>query len=212
MRSVTQPDSERRAHGPFNVPAAERNKVFILQALRGCVPPSGAVLEIASGTGQHVVHFAKALRTLIWLPSEPDAGLRESIETRLRREALDNVRAPLNLDVRRRPWPVTEVDAIVCINMIHVAPWAATRALLEGAAEVLGDGGLLFLYGPYRRGGAHTAPSNAAFDARLRAENPAWGVRDLDAVEALGAQAGVFLDKVIEMPANNLSVVFRRGA
>lgn len=188
--------------------AAERNKDPILQVLRRVLPSSGLVLEVASGTGQHVEHFARALPGLLWQPSDPDPECRASVRGRVK--TLGNIRAPLDLDVVKRPWPVARADAIICINMIHIAPWAAAEALVAGAAQVLGPGGLLFLYGPYRRFGRHTAPSNEAFDASLRARDPAWGVRDLEAVVKLAETAGLALEEVVEMPANNLSVVLRQ--
>lgn len=191
----------------LTAPAAERNKEPILLVLKRVLPPSGLVLEIGSGTGQHVAHFARALPALEWQPSDPDPRSRASV--RAWTEGLANVRAPLDLHVCR-PWPVRQADAVVCINMIHVAPWAAAEALVAGAGEVVPAGGVLFLYGPYRRFGRHTAPSNEAFDASLRAEAPEWGVRDLGAVVALGAAAGFGLEEVVEMPANNLSVVLRK--
>ena len=190
---------------------AERNKEPILDVLRGILAPRGTVLEIASGTGQHVVHFAAALGALSWQPSDPDAQCRAAIEARLAAAGPPNVRAPLALDVHEQPWPLSApVDAIVCINMIHITPESATAALLGGARHWLDPRGarLLFLYGPFTRGGRHTAPSNAAFDESLRARNPAWGVRDLDALTGLAAAAGFARTAVVAMPANNLSVVF----
>lgn len=207
---MTKPYSRRDSGGRWTIPAAERNKEPILAALRECLPPAGLVLEVASGTGQHVVHFAKALGHLVWQPSDPDAEFRACIENRIRYEGLENVRTPLELDVRDRPWPVSGVDVVLCVNMIHVAPWEATRALMSGCGDALSPRGVLFLYGPYRRFGAHTAPSNEAFDSRLKAENPAWGVRDLEEVGKAGSRVGLSLDRVIEMPANNFSVVFSR--
>lgn len=191
--------------------AAERNRGPILEVLSRVLPPSGVVLEIASGTGQHVVHFAHALPTLQWQPSDPDVRARRSIAAWIAHTGLPNVHEPLAFDVRDAAWPFTEVDAIVCINMIHIAPWAAAEALFAGASRVLRQGGALVLYGPYRRGGRHTAPSNEAFDAQLRSRDPAWGVRDLEVVVALGLDMGLDCVEVVEMPANNLVVVFRRS-
>ncbi|KGU60120.1 methyltransferase small domain protein [Burkholderia pseudomallei MSHR983] len=193
-------------------PAAEGNREPILAVLKRVLPARGAVLEIASGTGQHAVHFAAALPDLVWQPTDVDAAARESIAAWVADAALPNLRAPLALDVCVEPWPLAAADAIVCVNMIHIAPWAAVCALFVGAARALPDGGVLYLYGPYRRGGAHTAESNAQFDAQLRRRNPAWGVRDLEAVVELGGASGLALDEVVEMPANNLSVVFRKRA
>lgn len=191
-------------------PAPERNKAPILDVLRRVLPTGGRVLEVASGTGQHVMHFAAALPALQWQPSDPEAQHRQSIEARCMDRGLTNVASPLDLDVCRRPWPVSDVAAILCINMIHIAPWEAALALLEEAGRLLPAHGPLCLYGPYRRDGAHTAPGNAAFDADLRSRNPAWGVRDLHAVAGHAASQGLDLVEVVAMPANNLSVIFRR--
>ena len=190
--------------------AAERNKGPILDVLRGVLPDRGLVLEIASGTGRHVAHFAAALAGLTWQPSEQDAALRGVIDAAVRDAGLSNVMPPLDLDVLQWPWPISEVDAVVNINMIHVAPWRATSGLIRGAAQILGGGGSLVLYGPYRRFGDHTAPSNEAFDARLRAQNPQWGLRDMEDVERLAANAGFAMDGIVPMPANNFSLIFRR--
>jgi hypothetical protein len=153
-----------------------------------------------------VAYFAKALPKLTWQPSDPDDEFRQSIRSWTKFENLDNVRAPIDLEVCRLPWPVTRADAVLCVNMIHVAPWAATQALFSGAKCVLDRGGLLVLYGPYRRFGRHTAASNEAFDARLRATDPSWGLRDLEKVVETGDQAGFKLAEVVEMPANNFGV------
>jgi SAM-dependent methyltransferase len=193
-------------------PAAERNKQPILDVLETCLPRRGTVLEIASGTGQHVVHFARALPALTWQPTDADPELRAAVAARIAAAALDNVLSPLELDVLDPAWPVPAraADAMLCINMIHIAPRAATPALLAGAARVLGSGAPLVLYGPFRRGGRHTAPSNEAFDASLRARNPDWGVRDLDDVAAAAREHGFVLAETVSMPANNLTVVFER--
>jgi SAM-dependent methyltransferase len=198
--------------GRWFTASAERNKGPILTLLGRILPRTGLVLEIGSGTGQHVAHFAKALPELTWQPSEPDAAFRESIRSWVKLENLGNVRAPVDLDVCSFPWPVSHADAVLCLNMIHVAPWAATEALLTGAKGVLIPGGVLFLYGPYRRFGRHTAPSNEAFDVQLRASDPAWGLRDLEAVIELAGTSGFELAEVADMPANNFSVVLLSGA
>lgn len=190
-------------------PAPERNKEPILQVLRSALPARGRVLEIASGTGQHVVHFARALPHLAWQPTDPESAHRQAIQERIEASGLDNVSGPLALDVCDRPWPVAGADAIVCINMIHIAPWAATLALLQESARLLPAGAPLVLYGPFRREGAHTAPSNESFDADLRRRDPRWGVRDLEEVASCAAVCGLALRDVIAMPANNLSVIFR---
>jgi SAM-dependent methyltransferase len=193
-------------------PAAERNKQPILEVLERVLPPGGTVLEIASGTGQHVVHFARAMTGLRWQPSDANVDARSSIAARIAGEKLSNVDAPVELDARHWPWPLRRADAILCINMIHIAPWAAAEGLMRGAGELLPEDGVLVLYGPYRRFGAHTAPSNEAFDAGLRAQDPEWGVRDLEAVERLAEAYGLSLEQVVSMPTNNFTLVFRKGA
>jgi SAM-dependent methyltransferase len=191
-------------------PSAVRNRDPILAVLRRVFPAQGTVLEIASGSGEHAVHFATALPGLAWQPTDRDPAALRSIAAWQTTERLPNLLAPLELDVTSPAWPVPRADAVVAINMIHISPWRATQGLLEGAARVLSPGGVLFLYGPYQEGGRHTAPSNAAFDADLRARNPEWGVRDLDDVKALAAKHGLDFVERVAMPANNLSVVFRR--
>jgi SAM-dependent methyltransferase len=200
---------QRLDDGRWVTPSAERNKGPILVLLERILPRTGLVLEIGSGTGQHVTHFARALPALTWQPSDLDAALRQSIQAWIKRERLGNVRSPIDLDVCTLPWPVTHADAILCINMIHVAPWAATQALLTGAKDALSSGGALVLYGPYRRFGRHTAPTNDAFDAQLRANNPNWGLRDLEVVIELASTAGFKVAEIVDMPANNFSVVLR---
>jgi SAM-dependent methyltransferase len=198
------------AAGILDSPAAERNKGPILEVLVRVLPAQGAVLEVASGTGQHVVCFARALPDLHWRPSDVAPELLEAIRSRLAAAALPNVAPPLALDVLEPRWPDVAADAVLCINMIHIAPWRAARGLFAHAARLLASGAPLILYGPYKRSGTHTAPSNAAFDESLRARNPEWGVRDLDDVTALGAELGFRRDEVVAMPANNLTVVYRR--
>jgi SAM-dependent methyltransferase len=195
----------------LTAPAAERNKDPILDVLRRVLPPRGVVLEVASGTGQHAVHMAVALPGLVWQPSDPDPDARASISAWIEETGAANVLPPLALDVRSVPWPIARADAVVCINMIHIAPWTAAEHLVAGAGRILGPGAPLVLYGPYRRNGRHTAASNEAFDADLRRRNPDWGVRDLEAVAALAAENGLALAEVVEMPANNLTVVLRRA-
>ncbi|MEW5422727.1 DUF938 domain-containing protein [Amorphus sp. 3PC139-8] len=194
-----------------HAPAADRNKEAILAVLRKVLPPSGEVLEIASGTGQHIAHFAENLPALSFQPSEPDVGQHTSIHAWATQVSATNVRAPIALDVIAGPWPEIRVDAVLSANMIHIAPWAATPALMQGAARILRPGGVLVLYGPYLRDGHETAPSNLAFDADLKARNPSWGLRRLEDVEAEANKAGFELERVEEMPANNLTVVFRKS-
>ena len=202
---------EKRADGAWFNPSAERNKGPIVDVLARVLPPRGVVLEIASGTGQHVIHFAKAFPGLTWQPSDSDAEFRESVALRARAEQLANVNPPIALDVTRLPWPLQAADAALCINMIHVAPWSATLALFEGARALLPAQHVLFLYGPYRRHGRHTSQSNAQFDSDLRAQDPAWGLRDLEAVAEVAERAGFALTETVEMPANNFSLVFKRS-
>jgi len=196
--------------GRLVVSSAERNRGPILKVLERVLPKTGLVLEIASGTGQHVVHFAQALKGLSWQPTDMDAGCRRSISGWLATAELANVRQPLDLDVRALPWRVPTLDAIVCLNLIHIAPWSVATALFAGAGLALRETGLLYLYGPYSVQGRHTALSNAAFDSALRAENPEWGVRDLKEVESLAKDQGFDLAETIEMPSNNFSVLFRK--
>lgn len=199
---------EKQNDGRWFTASAERNKGPILAILKRVLPRTGLVLEIGSGTGQHVVHFAKALPELTWQPSDPDAEFRESTFLWATHEKLGNVNAPVYLDICRLPWPVTHADAVLCINTIHVAPRAATPALIAGANKVLASGGVLFLYGPYRRFGHHTARSNEAFDAALRKQNPEWGLRDMEEVARLADGAAFDLAETVEMPANNFSLIF----
>ena len=191
-------------------PATARNREPILAVLRRVLPARGTVLETNSGTGEHAAYFAVHLPHLIWQPTDIDPEALASIEAHREAANAPNLLAPLKLDVLSPNWPLTKADAIVSINMIHIAPWAAAEGLMAGAERVLAPGGLLYLYGPFMENGRHTAESNAAFDASLKARDPAWGVRDLDVVRALADMHGLQLAKRIAMPANNLSLVFRR--
>lgn len=195
----------------LTAPAVARNRDAILAVLREILPDSGTVLEIASGSGEHAVHVAAALPGLDWLPSDPEPAARRSIAAHALRAGLANIRPPLALDAAAATWPVARVDGIVCINMIHIAPWAATEGLMAGAGRVLSAGGVLFLYGPFREADRPFAESNAAFDASLRARDPGWGVQDLDAVAAEAARHGLSLVRRVAMPANNLSLIFGRA-
>ncbi len=195
------------------VSATERNRQPILTVLEQVLPKAGTVLEISSGTGEHITFFAPRLSHLQWLPSEPQALSRQSIQAWGEALSTQNLRLPpLDLDVSVQPWPVQgePISAIININMIHIAPWQMCAHLMAGAGQILPDSGVLYLYGPYKREGVHTAPSNETFDRMLRDRDPSWGVRDLEAVVAIAQQHGLVLEKTIEMPANNLSVVFRR--
>ena len=203
--------SERGGLPPLPAsPAAERNKQPIAEVLARVLPRSGLVLEIASGTGQHAEHFARALPALTWQPSDADVEMFPSLAARVQSAALPNLRAPLPFDVHDAAPRLPELAAIVCSNMIHIAPWSACVALLGHAERLLARGAPLVLYGPFKRGGEHTAPSNAAFDADLRRRNPEWGVRDLDDVVALARKHSLELAEIVAMPANNLTVVLTR--
>ena len=191
-------------------PSAERNKGPILEVMRRVLPARGLVLEIGSGTGQHVAHFAAALPSLVFQPSEADSSKHASIRAWARDPGLPNVRPPIALDVTRFPWPIDAADSIICINVIHISPWAATLALMRGAGAILPAEGALVTYGPYRRGGHHTAPSNEEFDESLRSRNSEWGVRDMEEVESAANRAGLRLAEAVAMPANNFTLVFRR--
>lgn len=204
--TVPQTQSARR-----HAPAAARNREPILAVLGEVLPARGLVLELASGTGEHALHFARAMPALDWQPSDPDEGARGSIAAWREAEGTANLRAPVALDAAAADWPVDRADAIVCINMVHISPWAATEGLMRGAGRVLPAGGPLVLYGPYRRPGRELEESNAAFDADLRRRNPQWGLRELTAVEDCAREQGLALESVVEMPANNLTLVFRKG-
>jgi SAM-dependent methyltransferase len=188
-----------------------RNREPILAVLQRVLPREGVVVEIASGSGEHAVFFASGLPSLSWQPTDIDAGALASIAAHRAAEDVANLLAPLLLDTMAEPWPVGYADAVICNNMIHIAPWAVTEALMRGAGRIMPPGGVLFLYGPYRIEGRHTAPSNEEFDASLRARNPAWGIRDLIDVTQLAVRNGFTLIETVPMPANNLSVIFRRG-
>jgi SAM-dependent methyltransferase len=190
-------------------PAAARNRQPITDVLRRVLPPRGVVLEIASGSGEHIVHFAQSLGGgLTFQPSDPNAEARASIDAWVATLELPQVQPALDLEAAAPTWPISRADAVICINMIHIAPWDATLGLLRGAARVLTPIGKLILYGPFRRHGAHTAPSNAAFDADLQVRDTAWGVRDLETVAEVAAELGFAAPIIHEMPANNLLVVF----
>ena len=193
-------------------PAVARNKDAITEVLVRHLPPSGLALEIASGSGEHALHFAAHFPALRFQPTDPDAAALASIAAWRVEAQPANLLPPLMLDVMADAWPVQKADAVLCINMIHIAPWEASAALIRGAARVLSRDGILFLYGPFKQDGTHTAPSNAEFDASLRAQDAQWGVRDLEAVAEIASAAGFAAPVVEAMPANNLSVIFCRLA
>lgn len=194
----------------LTAPAVARNRGPILAVLRRVLPKRGTVLEIASGSGEHAAYFAAALPGLVWQPSDPDPAALRSITAHRALAGVPNLNPPVVLDAASPDWPVAQADALVAINMVHIAPWRATEGLVAGAARMLGPSGVLYLYGPYREHGVHTAPSNAVFDESLRARNPEWGVRDVAEVETLVRSHGFALAERIPMPANNMSLVFRR--
>jgi len=194
----------------LHFPATLRNRDPILAVLRDILPASGTILEIASGSGEHISYFAPYFKELTWQPTECDPTLLASITAHAAAVDASNIKPPLMLDVASHPWPIDAADAVLAINMIHIAPWSACLHLMAGAGAILLPDAPLYLYGPFLRDGGHTAPSNAAFDHSLRAQDPSWGLRDLDAVAAAATAEGLALDQIIEMPANNLSVVFRK--
>lgn len=202
----------------LDFPATRRNRDAILEVLRRVLPAQGRVLEIGSGSGQHVVHFAADLPHLRFVPSDLEPEHRDSIAAWTAHLGLDNVEPPLAIDASAGPgvrervadWGVDRVDAVYCANVIHIAPWEVCLGLMAGAAARVGEGAPVILYGPFKRDGQHTAPSNEAFDHSLRGRDPRWGVRDLAQVSDVARGHGLELDEVVEMPANNLTVVWRR--
>ena len=171
-------------------PSTVRNRDFILDVLRDVLPMTGVILEIASGSGEHVVHFARNLPSLVFQPSDPEPDALLSVAAWIKAAQVSNVRTPIVLDASRSRWPIASADGIICINMVHISPWDATIGLITGAAATLPPGSPLYLYGPYKRKGFATAPSNEAFDRNLRDRNPIWGLRDLEAVTAIAQSAG----------------------
>jgi SAM-dependent methyltransferase len=190
--------------------ATERNREPLLAVLRDVLPASGTVLEVASGTGQHAVFFARAFPGLTWQPTDLEPESLQSIAAWRDEEALPNLLPPLPLDASSDAWPVSSADVILNVNMIHISPWACCQGLMRGAGRVLPPGGCLIMYGPYFVEGRETAPSNLAFDATLRGRNEAWGVRQLGAVTAEAARHGLERERVVDMPSNNLTLVFRK--
>ncbi len=197
----------------LDAPSARRNREPILEVLRPCLPAAGTVLEIGSGTGQHVAWFASKLLGLVWQPSEPDLEMHGSIRAWSDAIEADTILPPLALDVTVSGWGtelgIADLVAILNMNMVHIAPWAVCEGLIEGAGRLLPAGAMLYLYGPFTRQGRHTAESNERFDAMLRSRDPSWGVRDMDQITRLADAAGLALDQVIDMPSNNFSLVYR---
>lgn len=198
--------------GALVSPSTARNRDPILQVLKAHLPEHGRVLEVAAGAGEHSIYFAKAFPGLEWRPTDPDPTARASIAAWRDNAGLANLAEPEALDASTpETWPVDQAEVVIAINMVHISPWSATEGLVRGAGRILSAGGVLFLYGPYLEDAVETAPSNRAFDASLKSRNPAWGLRRREDVEALAAEHGLTLAERVEMPANNLSLVFRRA-
>ncbi|WP_029935781.1 DUF938 domain-containing protein [Sphingomonas sp. UNC305MFCol5.2] len=191
-----------------HAPATERNREPIAAVLGEELPDRGLVLEVASGSGEHAAFFAERFPDLTWQPSDPDDDALASIAEWC--AGMANVLPPIALDAAEADWPVAAADAILCVNMVHISPWKATLGLMAGAGQLLAPGAPLILYGPYRQRGVPTAESNEAFDVSLNTRNPAWGLRHVEEVSAAAAARGLLLDRIVTMPANNLSLVFRR--
>jgi SAM-dependent methyltransferase len=191
-------------------PAAERNKEPILHVLQRVLPAQGLVLELASATGQHAEHFARALPRLTWQVSDYDPEHCATLAERVRRAGLSNLLPPVVIDATSEQWPVTQAAAVYCANMIHISPWEVTLGLFAGAGRVLQPGGLLVTYGPYSVDGQHISESNARFDESLKEKNPEWGVRDVIQVAEVAQQHGFVLEERVQMPANNFTLIWRR--
>lgn len=194
-----------------HAPATQRNRDPIAAILAEELPERGIVLEVASGSGEHAVFFAGLFPGLAWQPTDPDRDALASIAAWREEAGLANLAAPLLLDASSSDWPVDAVDAMLCVNMIHISPWDATEGLFAGAGRLLPTGAPLVIYGPFLEAGVDAAPSNLAFDAGLRSRDPAWGLRDLAQVDALAAREGLSRTRRVAMPANNLALVYRRA-
>jgi SAM-dependent methyltransferase len=201
---VFEPTGEAKRHAP----ATERNRDAIVDVLKGSLPDKGHMLEVASGTGEHIVHFARCFPQLAWQPSDPDPAAIASIKAWCAEAALSNLLPPIEIDASR-DWNVDPADAIICINMVHISPWTATTGLFRNAGRVLRESGMLYLYGPYRRIDVPTAPGNEQFDQSLKDRNPVWGLRYVEDMVTEAAAVGLAFEKLIEMPANNVSLIFR---
>jgi cyclopropane fatty-acyl-phospholipid synthase-like methyltransferase len=196
----------------LHAPAALRNRDLIADILKDHLAPRGLVLEIASGSGEHCIRFGERFPNHIIQPSDPSLQARASIDAWIASSGVTNVRQSLNIDASRSDWPILEADAIICINMIHIAPWSATAGLFAGAARILTSGGVLYTYGPYSRGGAHTSEGNARFDADLRQQNTDWGIRSIEALTDLAMANDLSAPQIVPMPSNNFSLIFKRRA
>lgn len=194
-----------------HAPAAGRNREPIAAVLTEELPATGLVLEVASGTGEHAVHFARTFPGLAWQPSDPDADARRSIAGWREEAGLPNLLPPLELDAAAPDWPISHADAVMCINMVHITPPAATEGLVAGAARLLDAGAPLILYGPYFDPEAQTAPSNLAFDLDLKSRNPEWGLRSVEWLDGVAERAGFRRTRRVTMPANNLTLIYRRS-
>ncbi len=193
-----------------SAPHVARNTGPIVELLRDVLPQSGLVLEIASGSGEQVLEFARAFPRLLWQPSDPDPIALRSIAAWRDAAPSFNLLPPVELDARAVGWPIASAEAIVCINMVHISPWAATKGLMRGAGRLLEAGSPLYLYGPYRQAGVETAPSNEAFDQSLKSRNPEWGLRDVAEVADAAAEHALALERIVTMPSNNLSLILRK--
>lgn len=202
-------DSASRPLPGQHAPATLRNRAPIASVLREVLPGTGKVLEIASGSGEHVAYFASLFPNLHWQPSDISDNSLAVIRQRIR-DSDGSIAPPIRLNTTDFVWPVSDFDVIFCANMIHISPWESTLGLMNGAGNVLNNGGILYLYGPFIRDGVETAPSNIAFDESLRRQNPQWGIRDMTEVADHANMSGLSLERVVEMPANNLSVIFRK--
>ena len=191
-------------------PATLRNRDFILGVFSDVLPTTGVILEIASGSGEHVVQFARNFPDLVFQPSDREPDALQSVAAWVKATRVTNVRAPMLMDASQSSRPVASADEIICINMIRISPWEATLGFVRGAATILPSTAPLYLYGPFKREGFATTPSNQAFDRSLRDRNPTWGLRDLEAVAAITQSVRFLAPTITEMPANNLSVVFRQ--
>lgn len=190
---------------------ADRNKGPILDVLKDILPDTGCLIEIGAGSGQHAAHFAAHFSNLTWQATEPDEKLRRSISAWIDHAELKNALPPIDLDTRQPEWPVEAADAVLCINVIHISPWDACAGLIEGAGKILDKGGILYLYGPFSIDGVHTSPGNADFDKTLKERDAAYGVRELNDVTKLAAEQGFKLERTVDMPNNNLSVIYRKA-
>ena len=199
---------EPSAEAKRTAPATERNRDAITHVLKGYLPAQGTVLEIASGTGEHIVHFAAQFPHLAWQPSDSDPLALASIAAWRAESGGDNLLAPVEVDAAA-DWQVQDISAILCINMVHISPWEATKGLMRNAGHLLPKGGVLYVYGPFRQQNRPTAPSNEEFDRNLKSRNSQWGLRLVEDVAQEASLHALHLDQIIEMPANNLSLLFR---